>query len=190
VSWPKPASRSGVSGIMGPVSPEHSEVNAAPTGAAPGIVRAWGSLWLQLPLQLAAIGLAAVLINWMALDAASGVVHVGPGPTLDTEFIDVPRWLASLVLCIPLWAFGRRWGRLAPCLLAAVAASAAPFWAFNVMVDRYASSGWSQGLEYLGIIFPVFFSLCFVLTLAIASATSPRRQAHRHTRRDELEPAH
>jgi hypothetical protein len=174
---------------MGTVTPDHDETQPTPIRAtAPG---GWGSPWLQLPLQLIALGLTAFLINRMALDAASGVVRIGPGPTFDTEFVDGAWWLANLVLCVPLWAFGRQWWRPVPCLLAAVAVAAPSYWAFDVMLARYAASGWSQGLEYLGIIFPVGFSLCFILTLAMASASSPRRRpTGNHARRGEFEPAH
>jgi hypothetical protein len=166
------------------VSSGHGEASSAAVRAATGVRRVWGLPWVQLPVQLAAMGLAAVLINHIALAAASGAVRVGPGPTFDTEFIDVPWWFANLVLCIPVWAFGRRWWRLAPCVLALAVVAVPPFWAFGVMVDRYAASGWSQGLEYLGIIFPVFFGVLFMLTLALASMSSPRRQALEQGRRE------
>ncbi len=143
------------------------------------VARLWRSHWLQLVLQVIGLALAAVLIARVALAAAAGAVRVGPGPTFETEFIHVGWWFASLVLCVPLGFFARKWWRLAPCALATLAVTAPQFWAFDVMLDRYAASGWSQGTEFLGIVIPLALTLSFLAATVIGTVTSPARRANR-----------
>lgn len=86
--------------------------------------------------------------------------------------------MISLILCVPLWFFARNWGQFVPCIAAAVAVIAPQFWAFEVMLDRYANSAFQQGTEFLGIVFPIGFALSFLLALSVGAATSPRRRLH------------
>lgn len=129
---------------------------------------------------MAAVAFAAVVLDGIALAIASGVTSGSVGITVETEFIDPWWYWASLLLCVPLWFFGRRWWRFGPCGVAVAAVTVPQFWAFAVAVGRFEESGFSQGLEFLGVIAPIFFSLCFAVATGLGAAFSPaRRESNR-----------
>ena len=99
---------------------------------------------------LAAAGSVAIAL--VALDLAAGVTRPR-GRCCETEFIDATtfsfRWLL-----LPILALAAAWSlRLA---LLGVLTVAVPQWlAMGVVMDRYAESGWSDGLEVLGYLVPI-----------------------------------
>lgn len=108
---------------------------------------------LFVPLMLVLLSTAAsVSIALVALDLAAGVTQT-PGGCCETEFIDETT-LAFLWLIPPILVLAAAWSwRLA---LLGVLAVAVPQWlAMGVVMERYAESGWSDGLEVVGYLVPI-----------------------------------
>lgn len=108
---------------------------------------------LHVPLMLVLLATgASVAIALLALDLAAGVTRVR-GRCCETEFIDATT-LGLLWLLAPVVALAAvsSW-RLA---LLGVVGVVVPQWLAMVEVmDRYAESGWGDGLEVLGFLVPI-----------------------------------
>ena len=120
---------------------------------------------LEIAGDLVLLCTAAIGFDAIALAEASGVTHP-PGSlpgTLEVEFIHSGWWVASLLLCVPLFFFTRRWRSAALGLLAAGLVTAPQFWATSVNLARWESSAQGDGLEHLAILIPWVFLACFVV---------------------------
>jgi hypothetical protein len=128
-----------------------------PVTPQPGesVPRAW-----VLTGQLAGLLTASVALGWLALAMAPGV-QPNSAPD-DTRFVHFGVWISTLVLAVPLWFFGRWWKSMLLCLFAVVLVAVPQFWVFAVEVDRIEKSGFSQGLEILGITIPMLLGSCFI----------------------------
>ena len=123
--------------------------------------RHWAPLLLVLLATAASVAVAVV-----ALDLASGVTRPR-GRCCRTEFIDT-RTLGRLWLLYPLLALAAAWSwRLA---LLGVPALALPQWlAMNEVMDRYTDSGWGDGLEVLGYLFPIQVAVIGALSVLLGN---------------------
>ena len=130
-------------------------------------------LAVSLALSVAATVASAVIAR-LALDRASGVTRPG-GRCCETEFIDGAVLNASWLL-VPVLAIAAAFSvRLA--LTGLVGVAVPQFWAMKVAGDRYVESGWSQGLEVLGYLFPVGLMAVAVLCMSLGwHIARPRRQ--------------
>ena len=119
------------------------------------------------PLLLVLLAAAAsVVVAVVALDLASGVTRPR-GRCCRTEFIDTGT-LGFLWLLYPLLALAAAssW-RLA---LLGVPGLALPQWlAMNEVMDRYAESGWGDGLEVLGYVFPIQVAVVGAFSVLLGS---------------------
>ena len=99
----------------------------------------------------------------LALATARGVVPLG-GSSFETEFISPWWWLAFLLAPLPAVAARRR----AATGLAAGAALVVPqFVAAAVCVQRYRSSGWSDGLEVFAYLHPLLLTVVAGVLVAV-----------------------
>ncbi|NEM06849.1 hypothetical protein GCU54_12610 [Geodermatophilus normandii] len=120
----------------------------------------------DLPAALAVV--VAVLavsagIAALALALAQGVVPLG-GSSYRTEFISPWWWLAFLLVPVPAVAARTR----AATAAAATAALVVPqFAAAAVVVGRYRSSGWSDGLEVFAFGHPLLLTLVTAILVAL-----------------------
>jgi len=104
-------------------------------------------------LSVVAVLLGAVA-SLVALATASGVTQrPGPESCCNTEFIDMAvlqlSWLAVPLLGIAAASSAR------VALLGTAGVAVAQFLAMAETVHRYRESGWSDGLEVLGYLFPI-----------------------------------
>lgn len=119
---------------------------------------------------------ASVAIALVALDLATGVTRPR-GRCCRTEFID-RRTLELLWLLHPLLGLtaALSW-RLA---MLGVSGVAVPQWlAMREVVERYADSGWGDGLEVLGYLMPIqtaFFGSVAVFLGALIGGAARRRR--------------
>lgn len=125
---------------------------------------------IALVLVLAAVA-ASVAIAVVALDLAAGVTRPR-GRCCRTEFIDGQTlrllWLPILLLAV---AAGWSW-RLA---LAGALAVAVPQWlAMNEVMDRYARSGWGDGLEVLGYLLPIQTAVFGAISVTVGALVGAR----------------
>lgn len=135
--------------------------------------------------HLAALGVAAVaaagtaVVVVVALDRASGVTERSPGDCCNTEFIDAATlqlgWLALPVLAVA--AYLSVW----PAVLGLVGAVAAEVYGGAETVDRYAKSGWGDGLEVFVYLYPI--ALAIGGAIAILVGWLVRRSRRRPGRR-------
>lgn len=139
------------------------------------------------PVVLVLLAVAAsVAMALVALDLAAGVTRPG-GRCCETEFID-ERTLGFRWLLFPVLALAAFWSwRLA--LVGVLAITVAQWLAMAEVMDRYAESRWSSGLEVLGYLVPIQTAL--VGTVAVvagalvgALASRPRRRRCRFRRRE------
>lgn len=129
------------------------------------------------PLLLILLAAAAsVAIALVALDLAAGVTRPR-GRCCETEFIDAST-LRFLWLLHPVLALAAVWSwRLA---LLGVPGVAVPQWlAMGKVMDRYAESGWGDGLEVFGYLVPIqtaFIGAVPVLVGALVDGGVRRRR--------------
>jgi hypothetical protein len=134
----------------------------------------------EILIELLALGAASTGFAYIALSLAPGVTHPSdsiPG-TQEISFIHEGWWLASLLLCVPLFLFTRRWRSLWLGSLAAVVLTVPQFWATEVNLNRWAESGLGDGLEGFAIFVPwfmlfVFFMAAVVGRVMATPATTP-----------------
>lgn len=119
------------------------------------------------PLLLVLLAAAAsVALAVVALDLASGVTRPR-GRCCRTEFID-SRTLDLLWLLYPLLALAAAWSWRVASL--GVPGLALPHWvAMNEVMDRYAESGWGDGLEVLGYLFPIQVAVIGAFSVLLGS---------------------
>jgi len=118
--------------------------------------RSWFSRIIEILIELFAFGAASTGFAYLALALAPGVTypaHSLPG-TQEISFINGWWWTASLLLCVPLFVFTRRWRSLWLGSLAAVVLTIPQFWATEVNLDRWAQSELGDGLEGFAIFVP------------------------------------
>ena len=130
-----------------------------------------------LSAPLAATGAAAVA--WagtaLALAQASGVTHLGRD-SYDTEFIEATTYdLAALAAVLLAGLAARRSWRLAVGGLAVAVAGLV--WGGTVTVDRYADSGWGDGLEVVVYLVPLGAAVVGLAAIAVIARLSRRRDA-------------
>lgn len=119
------------------------------------------------PLMLVLLAAAAsVAIALVALERAAGVTRTRGG-CCDAEFIDATT-LGVLWLLHPVLALAAAWSwRLA---LLGVLAVVGPQWlAMGEVMDRYAESGWSDGLEVFGYLVPIQTALVGVVAVMVGA---------------------
>lgn len=130
-----------------------------------------------VPLSLVLLAVAAsVVIAVVALDLAAGVTRPR-GRCCETEFIDGKTlrllWLLHPVLALAA-AWSWRWAVLG------VLGVAVPQWlAMDEVMNRYAESGWGDGLEVLGYLVPIqtaFVGGVSVLVGALVGGGARRRK--------------
>ncbi|MFI5426846.1 hypothetical protein [Aeromicrobium sp. UC242_57] len=110
-----------------------------------------------------------------ALAAASGVTRL-TDTDYDTEFLDSGITLLVYPLLVLVFLATRK--HVLAGLVATVGLVAGQTWAMTVCVNRYADSGWSDGLEVLGYILPISLGLFgLVIVLATWLAHRPRFRA-------------
>jgi hypothetical protein len=115
-------------------------------------------------------GAASLAAGLLALDVASGVTTISD-TSYDTEFIDMQLAWVAVVLVAAAAALSWVGG-----LVAAVLASIPQWWAMARAVARYDESGWSDGLEVLGYLYPILFTLVSLGTAFVGAALGRRRR--------------
>lgn len=97
---------------------------------------------------------ASTVVVLAALAVASGAtLRAGSDTSYDTEFVDgAVLQLAWLV--VPLLGTAAA-SSVRAALIGTAGVSVTQFWAMAETVDRYRESGWSDGLEVLGYLFPI-----------------------------------
>lgn len=115
----------------------------------------------------------STVIVLVALAVASGAtLQPGSDTSYDTEFID-PLVLQLSWVVAPLLGLAAFFSaRVALLGLALVAVS--QFWAMTETVARYDESGWSDGLEVLGYLFPIALTVVAVGCVAIGGFVGRR----------------
>ena len=127
---------------------------------------------VSLALSVAAT-VASAFISRLALDRAGGVTRPG-GRCCETEFIDTAVLNASWLL-VPVLAIAAVFSvRVA--FVGLVGVAVPQFWAMKVTGDRYVESGWSQGLEVLGYLFPIGLIAVAVLCMSAGWHIGRRRR--------------
>lgn len=130
--------------------------------------RSWFSRVAEILVELLALGATSTGFAYVALSRAPGVSYPPdaiPG-TQEISFIHGWWWLASLLLCVPLFLFTRRWRSIWLGALAAVVLTVPQFWAAEVNLDRWAQSGLGDGLEGLAFFVPWFMLFVFFVAAA------------------------
>lgn len=120
-----------------------------------------------VPLTLVLLATAAsVAIALVALDLAAGVTRPR-GRCCETEFIDATT-LGLLWLLYPALALAAAWSwRWA---LLGVVGIAVPQWlAMSEAMDRYAESGWNDGLEVFGYLVPIQTAVLGALAVLVGA---------------------
>ena len=116
----------------------------------------WRRHLAALAVALSAVALTAAVVL-LALDRASGVTLRSPGDCCDTEFIDGPTlqlgWLALPLLAVAAYLSVR------PAVLGLAGVVLADVLAAAETVDRYADSGWGDGLEVFAFLHPILMAV-------------------------------
>jgi hypothetical protein len=117
--------------------------------------RSWFSRVTEIVIELLAFVAVSTGFAYVALALAPGVTHASNAPgSQEISFINGWWWMASLLLCVPLFVFTRRWRSLWLGSLAAVVLTIPQFWATEVNLDRWAQSELGDGLEGFAIFVP------------------------------------
>jgi len=127
-------------------------------------------VWAGLAL-FGVLGLSVLLVV-LALGTADGVTYLGES-SYRTEYANLWWWEAGFLLSVPICLASWRHPRLAAVY---VVVALGPQVVLPVVVaHRYAASGWGDGLEALGYVFPVLmtplFSAAAVLGVVIGRRT-------------------
>ena len=119
--------------------------------------------------------LASAVIVLVALGVASGArPRPGSDTSYDTEFIDMAVLHLSWLLAPLLGVTASLSARVA--LLGVVGVAVSQFWAMAETVDRYQESGWSDGLEVLGYLFPITLTLVSLGAVLVGWLVGRRRR--------------
>ena len=125
--------------------------------------------WLSAAAGLVGVCVLTYVLTRLSLDNVAGVIERTTGPVgdrcCDTSFVNSGWWYAMVVLCAPIWWLSRaRWWMA---LLAAVVPTYATFHVAHTVVDRYARTGWGDGLEVFSYVISAVHAACFVAAAAI-----------------------
>lgn len=125
------------------------------------------------------VGVVALSAGLVALSllTASGITQVGP-TSYHTEFANESWWMAGFLLAVPLFLASMRYPRWTVAFV--VAALIPQVILPTVVVERYASTRWGDGLEFLGYLAPVLMVPLFA-GLAAAGALLGRHRQRRPT---------
>jgi hypothetical protein len=94
-----------------------------------------------------------------------------------TEFANPVWWWAGFLLVVPVYMVSRRHPRAA--VVCVIVALAPQFALPTIVIDRYADTGWGDGLEGSGYVAPVLMTLLFAVAAAFGySAGRPGTQLH------------
>jgi hypothetical protein len=139
-------------------------------GGRPGARRAEGLFSAGLTL-VGVLGLSTLLVV-LALQTAGGIRYLG-GMSYQTEFANPRWWEAGFILFAPVFLASWRHPRFAAVY---VIAALAPQVVLPVVVaHRYAVTGWGDGLETLGYLFPILMAPLFSATAVLGAAAGKRR---------------
>jgi hypothetical protein len=128
-------------------------------------------VWASLAL-LGVLGLSALLIV-LALGTAGGVTYLG-GTSYRVEFANTGWWEAGFLLSVPICLASWRHPRLAAVY---VVVALGPQVVLPVVVaHRYAASGWGDGLEALGYVFPILMAPLFAAAAVLGVVIGRRTQ--------------
>lgn len=125
--------------------------------------RRWLGRVTEILVELLALGAASTGFAYLALASAPGVTYPpGSAPgAQEISFIHGWWWMASLLLCVPLFFLTRRWRSIWLGSVAAVVLTGPQFWATEVNLDRWAQSGLGDGLEGFAVFVPWFMLFVF-----------------------------
>lgn len=108
------------------------------------------------------------VLTRLSLDNVPGVTERTTGPLrdrcCDTTFVNNGWWYAMVALCAPIWWLTRTVAWVAA--LAVVVPTYATFHVANTVVDRYAQSGWGDGLEALSYVISLVHAAVFLSVAA------------------------
>jgi hypothetical protein len=121
------------------------------------------------PMRPAVIGAvltmaAAGLLTYLALHNPPGAIPLGNND-YDTQFVN-DRWItASLLLAVPIFLVSRWSGWLGAATV--LVAGGLQMVIAEVTVDRYVSSGWSDGLEAFAYVYGLAEALLFAVAAVV-----------------------
>lgn len=124
---------------------------------------------------LCVLGLSTTLVV-LALRTAGGVTYLG-GDSYRTEFANPKWWAAGFLLFVPVYLVARRHPALA--FISVIAALGPQVVLPVVVVHRYVVTGWADGLESLGYLYPILMSPVFSAA-AVAGAVVGKRKQRAH----------
>jgi hypothetical protein len=121
---------------------------------------------------------ASVVIALVALAVASGdTLLPGSGSSYDTEFIDMAVLQLSWVV-VPLLGIAAA-SSVRVALLGTAAMAVSQFLAMAETVRRYEESGWADGLEVLGYLFPITLTVVTLGAVLVGWRLGRRARARR-----------
>jgi hypothetical protein len=133
-----------------------------------GLALAWrAQLWIFL-LSIVLVALASL--------TASGVTHLA-NSSYHTEFANPILWQAGFLLFVPIYLASRHYPNFA--FISVIVALGPQFALPAVVVCRYTNEGWSDGLEYLGYLYPILMAPLFAAAAAVG-ATAGRHKQRSH----------
>lgn len=101
---------------------------------------------------------ASVIVGWVSLSTAPGVTALGDGE-FSTEFANAGAmawaWWLPIAAAASAYCAGARWG-----LATAAAATVPQIVVAAIVVNRYAASGFGDGLEVLAYLLPIGVFCC------------------------------
>jgi hypothetical protein len=98
-----------------------------------------------------------------SLYTASGITQLDAG-SYHTEFANPVFWYCGFLLALPIGWAAWRYPRFAAGFV--IAALVPQFVLPAIVVERYRTSGWGDGLEYLGYLFPMLMTTLFIAVAA------------------------